>query len=82
MEVIIIDSISHAWDELLDFHSKLAGNSFTNWAKVTPRQKAFTDKILQCKYCHVRVVLCILLEMDVQSSFVAHKVLIDEFLKC
>ena len=49
MEVIIIDSISHAWDELLDFHSKLAGNSFTNWAKVTPRQKAFTDKILQCK---------------------------------
>ncbi|NGF75789.1 AAA family ATPase [Fluviicola sp. SGL-29] len=48
MEVIIVDSISHAWDELLDFHSKLAGNSFTNWAKVTPRQKAFTDKILQC----------------------------------
>ena len=49
MEVIILDSISHCWDELLDFHSKLAGNSFTNWAKVTPRQKAFTDKILQCK---------------------------------
>lgn len=48
MEVIIVDSISHSWDELLDFHSKLAGNSFTNWAKVTPRQKAFTDKILQC----------------------------------
>ena len=48
MEVIIIDSISHAWDELLDFHSKLAGNSFINWAKVTPRQKSFTDKILQC----------------------------------
>jgi len=47
MEVIIIDSVSHCWDELLDFHSKLAGNSFTNWAKVTPRQKAFTDKILQ-----------------------------------
>lgn len=48
IEVIIIDSISHAWDELLDFHSKLAGNSFTNWAKVTPRQRAFTEKILQC----------------------------------
>lgn len=47
MEVIIIDSISHEWDELLDFHSKLVGNSFTNWAKVTPRQKAFVDKILQ-----------------------------------
>ena len=49
MEVIILDSISHSWDELLDFHSKLTGNSFTNWAKVTPRQKAFTDKILQAK---------------------------------
>jgi len=47
MEVIILDSISQCWDELLDFHSNLTGNSFTNWAKVTPRQKAFVDKILQ-----------------------------------
>src|SRR5690554_2623580 len=47
MEVIILDSISQVWDELLDFHSKLPGNSFTNWNKVTPRQKAFMDKILQ-----------------------------------
>ena len=49
MEVIVLDSISHCWDELLDFHSKLVGNSFTNWAKVTPRQKVFVDKILQSK---------------------------------
>jgi len=47
MECILIDSISHCWDELIDFHSKLPGNSFTNWNKVTPRQKAFVDKILQ-----------------------------------
>lgn len=47
MEVIIIDSLSHSWDELLDFHSKLAGNSFTNWAKVTPRLNGFINKILQ-----------------------------------
>lgn len=47
MECIVIDSISHCWDELLDFHSKLPGNSFTSWNKVTPRQKAFVDKILQ-----------------------------------
>ncbi len=47
MEVIIIDSISQAWEELLDYHSSLAGNSFTNWAKITPRQNAFIDKILQ-----------------------------------
>lgn len=48
MDVIIIDSISHCWDYLLDYHSSLAGNSFTNWSKVTPMQKTFTDKILQC----------------------------------
>lgn len=47
MEVIILDSISQVWDELLDFHSKLPGNSFANWSKVTPRQKAFINKILQ-----------------------------------
>lgn len=47
MEVIIIDSISHCWDFLLEYHSSLPGNSFTNWNKVTPRQKAFIDKILQ-----------------------------------
>lgn len=28
----------------------------------------------------LRVVFCIFLEMDLQSSFVTHKVLIDEFL--
>lgn len=48
MKVIILDSISQVWDELLDYHSKLPGNSFTNWNKVTPRQKAFINKILQC----------------------------------
>lgn len=47
IECIVIDSISHCWDFLLDYHSSLAGNSFTNWNKVTPRQKSFVDKILQ-----------------------------------
>ncbi|MDC1365076.1 ATP-binding protein [Algibacter sp.] len=49
MEVIILDSISQVWDELLDYHSKLPGNSFANWSKVTPRQKAFINKILQAE---------------------------------
>lgn len=48
MQVIIIDSISHNWDYLLDYHSSLAGNSFTNWAKIKPLEKMFIDKILQC----------------------------------
>ena len=47
MEVIVIDSTSHEWDCLLDYHSSLQGNSFTNWAKVTPRHEAFVNKILQ-----------------------------------
>ena len=46
MEVIILDSISHCWDYLLDFHANLQGNSFANWAKVTPRQNSFIQKIL------------------------------------
>lgn len=48
MEVIIIDSISHNWEYLLEYHSSLAGNSFTNWAKIKPLEKLFIDKILQC----------------------------------
>ncbi len=47
MEVIIIDSTTHEWDFILDWHSSLTGNSFTNWAKVTPRHEAFVNKILQ-----------------------------------
>lgn len=47
MEVIIIDSISHCWEFLLDVHSNMPGNSFTNWGKITPRQNAFVNKILQ-----------------------------------
>ena len=47
MEVVIIDSASHEWDNLLDYHSSLVGNSFTNWSKVTPRHEAFVTAILQ-----------------------------------
>jgi len=49
MEVIIIDSLSQSWDFLLEYHSGLSGNSFTNWGKITPRQNALIQKILQSK---------------------------------
>ena len=52
VEVIVIDSISHCWDFLLDFHANLQGNSFANWAKVPPRQNAFIQRILNSA-CHV-----------------------------
>lgn len=47
MEVIIIDSISQCWDNLLEYHANLQGNSFTNWQKITPRINSFMQKILQ-----------------------------------
>jgi hypothetical protein len=52
MEVIIIDSISHEWENLLDYQSSLQGNSYGNWSKVTPRHNAFVQTILQSQ-CHV-----------------------------
>jgi len=47
MEVVILDSITHGWENLLEYHSSLQGNSFTNWGKITPRQNNFIQKILQ-----------------------------------
>ncbi len=47
MEVIIIDSTTHEWETLLEFHSSLQGNSFTNWGKITPRHNDFVHKILR-----------------------------------
>ena len=46
MELIIIDSLSHGWEYLLEYHSSLSGNSFANWGKVTPRQRSLVNKIL------------------------------------
>lgn len=49
MEVIIIDSLSHEWEGeggILDLHGRMEGNSFANWAKMTPRHNALVQKIL------------------------------------
>jgi hypothetical protein len=45
--VLLIDSITHEWDYCLEVHNKMPGNSYTNWAKITPRHDAFMEKILQ-----------------------------------
>lgn len=50
IEVIIIDSITHEWDGpggILSISSAMSGNSYTNWAKLTPRHDAFINAILQ-----------------------------------
>jgi len=55
MQVIILDSISQEWEGsagVIETHSKMAGNSFTNWNVITPRHNAFVQKILQSS-CHI-----------------------------
>jgi hypothetical protein len=55
IKVIIIDSLSHEWEGeggILDIHSSMVGNSFTNWSKVTPRHNSLVQRILQSS-CHV-----------------------------
>jgi hypothetical protein len=55
MEVIIIDSITHEWDgkggclEIADVITQASPskNSYTAWAKVTPRHQSFIDAMLQ-----------------------------------
>ena len=45
-KVCIIDSLSHEWQTLNDLHSKMPGNSFTNWAPLKTRHRAMVEKIL------------------------------------
>lgn len=49
--VLIIDSMSHGWQELLEQVDKLAaskyrGNSWSAWSEGTPKQKKFVEAIL------------------------------------
>jgi len=55
MDVIIIDSLSHNWEGnggILDVHANMAGNSFTNWSKLTPKMNTLVQKILTSS-CHI-----------------------------
>ena len=50
MKAVIIDSISQEWEGsggIIETHGNMAGNSFTNWNRITPRHNAFVQKILQ-----------------------------------
>ena len=49
MQVIIIDSISHEWEYILETHAGMNGNSFTNWQKIGLRHKAFIQAVLNAK---------------------------------
>jgi len=68
MEVIILDSITHEWDGkggILDISNSMTGNSFTNWAKLTPRHDAFINAMLQSK-CHI--ISCVRRKQDYEMT--------------
>jgi hypothetical protein len=73
-EVIIIDSLSHAWSgkngalELVDQAAKRSksGNSYTAWRDVTPLHNALVDAILSCP-AHV------IATMRVKAEYVIEK---------
>jgi hypothetical protein len=50
-EVLVIDSLTHAWHELLDEVDKLAqgkyrGNTWSAWSEGTPKQRRLVDALL------------------------------------
>jgi len=58
-DTLIVDSGTHEWSGrggLLEVHGNMPGNSYTNWAKITPRHNAFVDKIL---YSKVNIIVCL-----------------------
>ena len=53
-DVLIIDSLSHAWEELLNEVNKIAktkfnGNSWSAWSEGTPKQQAFIKALINFK---------------------------------
>ena len=51
-ECVIVDSLSHEWNGsggILEIHSQMTGNSFTNWSKLTPRHNALLQTIINAE---------------------------------
>lgn len=68
MDVIIVDSITHEWDGkggILEIHGSMTGNSFTNWASITPRHQKFIDAILQSTS---HVITCVRRKQDYEMT--------------
>ena len=55
-DVLVIDSLSHAWEGILNELDRIGGNSFTAWKKMTPRHRDFINCILDCSM-HVIVTM-------------------------
>ena len=75
MEIIIIDSISHCWNYLLQAHAALQGNSFTNWQKISPVHNAFVQRIMDSP-CNI--ICTIRSKQDFLMQTVAGKTTIEK----
>ena len=82
-DVLLVDSISHAWageGGLLDKKTALdarGGNSYTNWATITPEQERFKARILQADMhviCTMRSKQDYVLEQNDKGKQVPKKV--------
>lgn len=82
-EVIIVDSLTHAWSgsggalEQVDNRSAQGGNKYTAWRDVTPKHNALVDAILQCKahvICTMRTKVEYVLEPNDKGKMVPRKV--------
>lgn len=75
---IILDSITPAWEYLLDLSNKLDGNSFQNWGKtLTPIQRDFIKFILNFPIpiiCTIRQDVQYVIEQDERGKMVPKKV--------
>ena len=54
--VLIIDSATPEWEDILERHSKLSGNSYTNWGKVKALHNEFVNKFL---YSDLHIILTV-----------------------
>lgn len=70
--VLVIDSMSHGWQELLEHIDQLAktkykGNSWAAWNEGTPLQKEFVETILACP-CHIIATMRSKTEWSISSD--------------
>lgn len=82
-DVLVVDSLSHAWageGGLLDKKTALdarGGNSYTNWAQITPEQERFKSRILQADVhviCTMRSKQDYVLEVNEKGKSAPRKV--------
>lgn len=74
---VIIDGVTPAWKYILDLSNKMEGNSYTNWAKLTPMFDNFKKAIINCPLpliCTVRSKQDYVLELNEKGKQVPKKV--------